>query len=67
MTNDVLEHLKAIKNQINDFKKTIDECKDICMKQSDTIIELREILSIQSEKIKDLEIEVQILKDGGNI
>lgn len=67
MTNDVLEHLKAIKNQINDFKKTIDECKDICMTQSDTIIELKEMLSVQSDKIKDLEIEVQILKDGGNI
>ena len=67
MTNDVLEHLKAIKRELASSRLIVDECKKQCEEQTIIIEELKALVITQSEQLNKLSIEIQILKDGGNI
>lgn len=67
MTNDVLEHLKAIKRELAENREIVKECKAHCEKQTEIVTELKETIITQANKIRDLEVDIQILKDGGNI
>lgn len=67
MTNDVLEHLKAIKREIALVREAVDKCTKYCDEQSTVNEQYREVIDTQARKIKGLEVDIQILKDGGNI
>lgn len=67
MTNDVLEHLKAIKREIAMVREAVDECTKYCDEQSKLNEQYREVIDTQAKKIRGLEVDIQILKDGGNI
>ena len=67
MTNDVLEHLKAIKREIATVREAVNNCIKYCDEQSKLNEQYREVIDTQAKKIKGLEVDIQILKDGGNI
>ena len=67
MTEDVLKHLQAMKAKLAEVLEVVNECLAQCEKQSERMEQIEDTLIVQANKIKDLEVEVQILKDGGNI
>ena len=67
MTEDVLKHLQAMKAKLAEVLEVVNKCLDQCEKQSERMEQIEDTLVVQANKIKDLEVEVQILKDGGNI
>ena len=67
MTEDVLKHLQAMKARLAEVLEVVDKCLDKKKKQSERMEQIEDTLVVQANKIRDLEVEVQILKDGGNI
>ena len=67
MTNDVLEHLKAIRHEIAMVREAVNNCIKYCDEQSKLNEQYREVIDTQAKKIRGLEVDIQILKDGGNI
>ena len=67
MTEDVLKHLQAMKARLAEVLEAVNKCLAQCEKQSERMEQIEDTLVVQANKIKDLEVEVQILKDGGNI
>ena len=67
MTEDVLKHLQAMKTRLAEVLDVVNKCLAQCEKQSERMEQIEDTLIVQANKIKDLEVEVQILKDGGNI
>ena len=67
MTEDVLKHLQAMKAKLAEVLEVVNKCLTQCEKQSERMEQIEDTLVVQANKIKDLEVEVQILKDGGNI
>lgn len=67
MNEDTLQHFKAIKAEIAKISNMVEKCVKYCDEQSQLNEQYREIIDTQSNKIKNLEVEIQILKDGGNI
>lgn len=67
MTEDTLYHLRAIKNEVNKLNELVKTIVETNTKQADIITKLEDTTVEQANKIKNLEVEIQILKDGGNI
>lgn len=67
MNEDTLQHFKAMKAEIAKICSMVEKCVKYCDEQSKLNEQYREIIDTQSNKIKNLEVEIQILKDGGNI
>ena len=67
MTEDVLKHLQAMKAKLAEVLEVVNKFLAQCEKQSERMEQIEDTLVVQANKIKDLEVEVQILKDGGNI
>lgn len=67
MTEDTLYHLRAIKNEVNKLNELVKTVVETNTKQADIITKLEDTVVEQADKIKNLEVEIQILKDGGNI
>lgn len=67
MTEDTLYHLRAIKNEVKKLNELVKTIVETNTKQADMIVKLEDTIVEQADKIKHLEVEIQILKDGGNI
>lgn len=67
MTEDVLKHLKAMKKELTRVLGVVNKCLAQCENQSERMEQIEDTLVVQANKIKELEVEIQILKDGGNI
>ena len=67
MIEDTLYHLRAIKNEVSKLNELVKTIVETNTKQADIITKLEDTTVEQADKIKNLEVEIQILKDGGNI
>lgn len=67
MNEDTLYHLRAIKSEVSKLNELVKTVIETNTKQADIITKLEDTIVEQADKIKNLEVEIQILKDGGNI